>query len=289
MKLSKTHVRRVIRDSLAEDLQGLGDVTSKALIPAHSMCRVRILSRASGVLAGVDIAAETFKFLGRTSVKRKIKDRTQVSRGEVVLELEMKTRAALAGERTALNFLQRLSGIATLTHRFVQAARRANRSVRILDTRKTTPLLRALEKYAVTCGGGFNHRFGLFDRVLIKDNHIAAVAARSARPVHDAIWLARRKHPELLIEVECDTLAQVREAITAGPDIILLDNMSPADMKKAVAMTRGLLNLEASGGITLATVAAFARTGVDFISVGALTHSAPALDLSMEIQPLARK
>jgi nicotinate-nucleotide pyrophosphorylase (carboxylating) len=289
MKLSKTHVRRIIRDSLAEDLQGLGDVTSKALIPAHSMCRVRILSRASGVLAGVDIAAETFKFLGRTSVKRKIKDRTQVSRGQVVLEMEMKTRAALAGERTALNFLQRLSGIATLTHRFVQAARRANRSVRILDTRKTTPILRAIEKYAVTCGGGFNHRFGLFDRVLIKDNHIAAVAARSARPVHDAVWLARRKHPELLIEVECDTLAQVREAITAGPDIILLDNMSPADMKKAVAMTRGLLNLEASGGITLATVAAFARTGVDFISVGALTHSAPALDLSMEIHPLARK
>jgi nicotinate-nucleotide pyrophosphorylase (carboxylating) len=189
-------------------------------------------------------------------------------------------RALLTAERVALNFVQRLSGVATLTAKFVDAVR--GTKARILDTRKTTPGLRALEKYAVRCGGGQNHRFGLFDLVLIKDNHLAVLGEAAPNPVAAAVAAARRQYPQLQVEVEADTLAQVEQAIAAGADIILLDNMTPDALRAAVQLVAGRARTEASGGVNLATVRAIAETGVDFISVGALTHSAPAVDIALD-------
>jgi nicotinate-nucleotide pyrophosphorylase (carboxylating) len=195
-------------------------------------------------------------------------------------------RAVLAGERVALNFLQRLSGVATLTARYVAAV--AGTRARILDTRKTTPGWRRFEKYAVACGGGTNHRIGLFDLVLIKDNHLALLGTRHREAVAAAVTRARKAWPDLKVEIEADHLDQVRQAVAAGADIILLDNMRPGVLRQAVTLVRGRALTEASGGVNLETVRAIAETGVDYISVGALTHSAPAVDIALDIVPWAR-
>jgi nicotinate-nucleotide pyrophosphorylase (carboxylating) len=202
------------------------------------------------------------------------------------MEIAGPARALLTAERVALNFVQRLSGIATLTAAFVKAVR--GTGAQILDTRKTTPGLRLLEKYAVACGGGSNHRLGLHDMVLIKDNHLVALAQEGPRPIVRAVQRARARYPHLKVEVEADTLAQVEEAVEAGADFILLDNMTPRQLRAAVRRVAGRARTEASGGVTLATVRAIARTGVDFISVGALTHSAPAVDVALDFVPAPR-
>ncbi len=278
-------VKALVRAALDEDLGVRGDVTALATIPSDSHSTARLIAKERGVLCGLGIAREAFRQLDRKAKFRlRCRDGAVVRPGQTVLEIRGRTRAILSAERTALNFVQRLSGSASLTRRFVEVARKGNPRTRILDTRKTTPLLRALEKYAVRCGGGINHRFGLHDLVLIKDNHLAALANRFPRPIPEAVRRARQRWPALKVEVACDTLAQAREAVGAGADILLLDNMPPSRLRRAVRLVAGRAKTEASGGITLETAAAIARTGVDFISAGALTHSARALDFSLEIE-----
>lgn len=269
----------LIRAALREDCGARGDVTSRALIPSRTRTRGVIVAKQPGVVAGLAAAAAVFRAVDRrvrfTVVRR---DGARVRPGAVLARLAGPTRALLAGERTALNFLGRLSGIATLTRRFADLARPWG--VAILDTRKTTPGLRALEKAAVRAGGGRNHRFGLFDAVLIKDNHVAAVGS-AAR----AVALARRGS-RLPVEVECQSLAQVRDAVAARPDVIMLDNLGPAALRRAITLIRsrrGGPRIELSGRMTPARVARLARLKPDFISVGALTHSAPALDVSLDL------
>jgi nicotinate-nucleotide pyrophosphorylase (carboxylating) len=257
---------------LAEDV-GDGDLTSLALIDEDATCTGRIVVKEPGVVCGLAVAAEVFKRLG-LELEPLVEDGDWAEPGPVA-RVEGSARAVLAGERLALNLIGRLSGIATLTRRYVDAVE--GTGAVILDTRKTIPGLRVLEKHAVACGGGQNHRFGLYDGILIKDNHLrlAAVSLGEA--------LARAKETRLDVEVECDTLDQVREALAAGADEILLDNMTVTKLREAVALTSGRARLEASGGVTLETVRAIAETGVDSISVGALTHSARALDASLEV------
>ncbi len=262
-----------VRPLLAEDL-GPGDVTSEAVVPAGSRCAASLLLREPGVVCGLAVAEAVFRELDPgVSFVRRCEDGDACEPGELAA-LEGDARALLAGERTALNLLGRLSGIATLTRRFVDAV--AGTGATILDTRKTTPGLRALEKEAVRRGGGANHRLGLWDAVLLKENHL-----RLAGGVRAAV--ERAAATGLPVEVECETLAEVREALAAGAARILLDNMTPDELREAVALAGGRASLEASGGITLATVRAVAETGVDFISIGALTHSARALDVSLEV------
>ena len=274
--------RRLIQQALREDL-GSGDVTSEAMIPVGKRVKAVILARGNHIVAGGPVARQSFWELdGRLRWQTKIMDGQPVRRNEVIACLEGNARAILAAERVALNFMQRLSGIATLTAEFVKRA--APYNVMILDTRKTTPLLRSLEKYAVRCGGGVNHRYGLFDRALLKDNHRRLWSARQNRNLADAIRILRRHSPRLAVEVEVESEAELRDALTAAPDWILLDNMSLAAMRRCVKITAGRCRLEASGGITLANVEQVARTGVDAISLGCLTHSAPAADLSLELE-----
>jgi nicotinate-nucleotide pyrophosphorylase (carboxylating) len=270
--------RAIVRRALDEDI-GSGDVTTDATVGADRQARGAFLVKADCVLAGLDVALETFRLLEpgvRTTVRRRDGDRCQA--GEDIADVTGSARALLAGERTALNFLQRLSGIATCARRFVDAA--AGRSV-VLDTRKTTPGLRALEKYAVRAGGATNHRAGLFDAVLIKDNHI-----RLAGGVAEAIARMRERRPGMPIEIEAQSLAEVDAALAAGVDSLLVDNMSTAQIRDAVARARGRAKVEISGGVTLARIPELAATGADFVSVGALTHSSPAIDISFEIEPL---
>jgi nicotinate-nucleotide pyrophosphorylase (carboxylating) len=261
-----------VRAWLAEDL-GAGDLTSDAVVPEDVTAKATILLKERGVVCGLELAwavfAELDPGLGYEALATEGAERD----GEIA-RLDGDARALLAGERLALNLLGRLSGIATLTRRYVDAV--AGTGATILDTRKTTPGLRAIEKYAVRCGGGTNHRLGLDDGILIKDNHL-----RLAGSIRVAV--ERAQTAGLAIEVECDTLEQVGEALDAGADTILLDNMSPSQVAEAVAVAAGRAKLEASGGITLDNVRAVAETGVDFISIGALTHSARALDVSMEV------
>jgi nicotinate-nucleotide pyrophosphorylase (carboxylating) len=257
---------------LAEDV-GDGDLTSLAVIEEDVICTSRLLLKETGVVCGLGVAAEVFERLGAT-LDPLAADGDAVDPGPVA-RVDGPARGILAGERLALNVLGRLSGIATLTRRYVDAV--AGTGAVILDTRKTTPGLRTLEKYAVACGGGQNHRLGLYDGILIKDNHLR-VAGSLAEAVR------RAKESGGPVEVECETLAEVREALAAGADSILLDNMSLPDLREAVELSRGQARLEASGGVTLDTVRAIAETGVDFISVGALTHSAHALDVSLEVE-----
>jgi nicotinate-nucleotide pyrophosphorylase (carboxylating) len=288
---SRAALRALARAALREDLGARGDVTSLATIPASSRSRARVVARRAGVFCGGLTTREVFRQAGRgVRVALLARNGQRLRPGQAVLALAGPTRAILAGERVALNFLKRLSGISTLTALYVAAARKGNprRPPAILDTRKTTPGLRALEKYAVRCGGGRNHRFGLHDMVLIKDNHLAALAHAAADPVGEAVRRARRRWPSLKVEVECDTLAQVRQAAAARPDFILLDNMPPATLRRAVRIVGGRARTEASGGITLKAVPAIARTGVDFISVGSLTHSPTALDFSLELEPFRK-
>ena len=267
-----------VRRALAEDI-GPGDVTSEAVVPARARARARITQKAPGVIFGLEPAAAVFHALDPAlAVERRCAEGEWREGGEV-LAVEGSARAILAGERTALNFLGRLSGVATLAARYVHAV--AGTGAQILDTRKTTPGLRALEKAAVAAGGARNHRAGLHDMVLIKENH-AAIAGGVA----EAIRRARERAPGVALEVECRTLEELREALEAGAPMVLLDNMGPALLREAVALTAGRARLEASGGVTLATVREIASTGVDFISAGELTHSAPALDFSLTLEPL---
>jgi nicotinate-nucleotide pyrophosphorylase (carboxylating) len=252
--------RELVRRALAEDF-GWGDVTTEGVIDAQQKAHAVILAKSRCVIAGLDIASEAFRQLG-----------------SVVAEYDGHASGLLTAERTALNFLQRLSGIATLTRRFVDAA--AGR-ITVLDTRKTTPLLRALEKYAVRAGGGTNHRSGLDEGILIKDNHV-----RLAGGVGNAVSRMRAKTREMATEVEAQSLQQVDDALAAGADIILLDNLSTRDIEVAVQKCRGRAKTEISGGVTLARMPELAATGADYVSIGALTHSAPAVDLSFEIEPL---
>lgn len=264
-----------VRAWLAEDSAGR-DVTSEAVVPAGTVCSARLLLREPGVICGLEIAGLVFRELDPAArLEPRARDGDELEPGEIAL-VHGDARAVLAGERVALNVLSRLSGIATLTRRFVDAV--AGTGVVILDTRKTTPGLRALEKLAVARGGGVNHRLTLADAVLIKDNHL-----RLAGGVSEALRRVEAAARDVPVEVECDTLDQVREALAAGAARILLDNMDAGRLTEAVALVAGRAELEASGGITLANVRRVAETGVDFISIGALTHSAPALDLSLEV------
>jgi nicotinate-nucleotide pyrophosphorylase (carboxylating) len=270
----------LIRHALSEDI-GSGDVTTQAVIPREARGSARIIAKEPLVLAGTEVAHRVF-LLVDPSLKVGIRqlDGSRAHPGDLLLEVWGGISAMLMAERTAVNFLQRLSGIATLTRTFVD--RVIGTSARIVDTRKTTPGWRVLEKAAVRAGGGCNHRFGLYDGILIKDNHIAAVGG-----VGLAVTAVRRKIPHTLkIEVEVESLDQLDEAIAVGADAVLLDNMAPSVMVEAVRRTNGRLTLEASGGINLDNVREIAETGVDLISVGALTHSARAVDISMEIEPV---
>ncbi|MBI3417772.1 MAG: carboxylating nicotinate-nucleotide diphosphorylase [Verrucomicrobia bacterium] len=280
--LSADEIRRAVQTALAEDI-GTGDVTTLATIPADASARALMVAREPLVVAGLSFAEAAFAECD-SSVKceRLVADGQQVNKGETLLCLHGPARALLTAERVALNFVQRLSGVATLTRQFVEAVHGTR--AQILDTRKTTPGWRRFEKCAVTCGGGRNHRFGLFDLVLIKDNHLAALRAELPNAIAAAVQRARALYPQLKIEVEADTLEQAHQAVEARADIILLDNMTLAQLREAVALVNGRAQTEASGGVNLQTVRAIAETGVDFISVGALTHSARAVDIALDFE-----
>ncbi len=272
-------MQELIDRALAEDI-GAGDVTTEALVPPDARARARIVQKEPGVVAGLRVAEAVFR-----RVDPELRWHAHAREGEwrqdgLVAEVAGHAGSILRGERVALNFLGRLSGVATLTALFVRAV--DGTGARILDTRKTTPGLRALERQAVKEGGGTNHRFGLFDAVLVKENHIAAAGG-----VRAAVERARAAARDgMLVEIECASLEEVDEALEAGASRLLLDNMGNKEMAEAVRHAAGRAELEASGGVTLDTVRAIAETGVDYISVGALTHSAPALDLSLELDPL---
>jgi len=273
-----------IEIALREDI-GDGDVTTDFFVSKDQQATARIIARERALVAGTDAAAEVFRRVDSAldiAVLRK--DGSEVNTGDSVIELRGQARSILKAERVALNFLQRLSGIATLTRKFVDAA--ANDHVKILDTRKTTPGLRALEKAAVVAGGGGNHRFGLFDMVLLKDNHLAANAGFDA--FAKAVRKFREARPNVQIEVEADALEQVRAFLQIdGIDVILLDNMKAAQIREAIALGKNKVKFEASGGVTLKNIRQIAATGVDYISIGALTHSPRAIDFSLELTPLA--
>jgi nicotinate-nucleotide pyrophosphorylase (carboxylating) len=280
MKISAIENRRAVQAALAEDLGG-GDVTSLATVPAAARSRAVMRAREPLVVAGLELAVAAFRQLSRSvKIRLHARDGQTVAAGEVLLEVAGPARALLGAERVALNFLQHLSGVASSTAQFVAAVR--GTPARILDTRKTMPGWRRLEKYAVTCGGGKNHRLGLYDMILIKDNHLAALRNENPNAVAAAVARARARYPRLRVEVEADTLAQVAQAVAAGADIILLDNMTPARLRQAVKLVAGRALTEASGGVTLKTVRAIAATGVDYISVGAITHSARAVDIGLD-------
>ena len=271
-------ISSIVSSALAEDI-GRGDVTSEATIRASTRAIGRLVARQRAVVAGLDVAREVFRQVGGVTWRARAKDGDAVKPGRVVAEVRGRARSILAGERVALNFLQRLSGTATLTRAFVDAVK--GTGARILDTRKTTPLLRDLEKAAVLAGGGMNHRFGLDDAALIKDNHIAA--SRSIASSVDA--LRRRRGPRFRIEIEAQSRAQALAFAELDIDVLMLDNISAPGMRRVVRHVRRVrprLVLEASGGITLKTVRAVAKTGVDWISVGALTHSAVSLDVALD-------
>ena len=280
-------MRESVKKALKEDI-GTGDVTTNAMVPKDAEAKAIIYAREKGVVVGLDIVAEVFRQLDKKiNIKKFVKDGEKVKVNQPLAEIKGKTRALLEGERTALNFLEHLSGIATLTRKYVDAVKPC--SVKILDTRKTTPGMRILEKYAVRMGGGHNHRMGLYDMVMVKDNHLKCsrtshVARRTS--IKDVVKRLRKKIPgNLKIEIETENLKEVKMALEAGADIIMLDNMSITTMKKAVGFIaqRSRPIIEASGNVTLQNVRAIAKTGVDWISIGRLTHSAPALDISMEI------
>ncbi|HEY2542414.1 MAG TPA: carboxylating nicotinate-nucleotide diphosphorylase [Gaiellaceae bacterium] len=275
MELTERDIDRVVTAALAEDI-GSGDRTTAALVPADARCRAQLLLEEPGVVCGIPIAAAVFRAVDSSvQVTVLVDDGTAVTDVPAVLaEIEGPARAVLTGERVALNLLGRLCGIASLTHRFAELVD-GTKAV-VLDTRKTTPGLRALEKYAVRCGGGSNHRAGLYDAILVKENHL-----RIAGGITSAVAMLNGTAD---VEIEAESLDQVREALDAGVGRILLDNMSPEQVADAVSLTDGRATLEASGGVSLATVRSYAETGVDFISVGALTHAARSLHVSLEVE-----
>ncbi len=278
--LQRTHI--LISEAFQEDLNRAGDITSEAIFPEKARGKARIFAKANGVVAGLFVAEAVFRAVS-PAIKMEflVEDGQAVSKGETLLTVAGPVRDLLEAERTALNFLGRLSGIATLTHRFVEAV--AGTKARILDTRKTTPGWRLLEKYAVRQGGGLNHRLGLFDMVLIKENHIQAAGGITAA-VQNVRGYFEKKGREWPIEVEVKNLRELQEVLPLRVDRVMLDNMENSMLKEAVSLVAGRVPLEASGGVTLDTVRAIAEAGVDFISVGALTHSATALDLSMLVE-----
>jgi nicotinate-nucleotide pyrophosphorylase (carboxylating) len=268
----------IVARALEEDV-GAGDVTTSATVPPTTRARARITQKQPGVVFGLDAAEATFRALDPDARFARLAAEGEWREGGPVLEIEGSAAALLTAERTALNFLQRLSGVATLTARYVEEV--AGTGARVLDTRKTTPGLRTLEKAAVAAGGGTNHRAGLYDAILIKENHAAMAGG-----VAEAVGAARAAAPDVPLEVECRDLAEVDQALAAGAPRLLLDNMTPEQLREVVARVDGRAELEASGGVTLETIRAHAASGVHFVSVGALTHSAPALDLSLLLEPL---
>ena len=280
MELTANEIRRAVRAALAEDL-GRGDVTTLATVPATAKSIARMNAREPMAVAGLEFAICAFRQLSSNiQIKALACDGQRVEAGQTLLEISGYSRAILSAERVALNFIQRLSGVATATAQF--ADRVKNTGAKILDTRKTTPGWRRFEKYAVWCGGGKNHRIGLFDMVLIKDNHLVAVRHEKPNAIAASVARARKKYPKLKVEVEADTLEQVAQAAAAGADIILLDNMPPAQLRRAVKIVNRRAQTEASGGVNLKTISAIAKTGVNFISVGAITHSARAVDIGLD-------
>ena len=278
MPLDPALYRDIVKRALDEDV-GDGDITTDATVPSSQQARGVFLVKADCVLAGLDVAFEAFRLIDPgVRIAAHKRDGDSCAAGEEIAVVLGSARALLVAERTALNFLQRLSGIATRARRFVDAA---GGRITILDTRKTTPTLRVLEKYAVRAGGATNHRVGLFDAILIKDNHI-----RLGGGVTAAVASARAHRPGLPVEIEAETLDQVDQALAAGAETILVDNMSPPDIRAAVVRARGRAKIEISGGVTLERIPELAATGADFVSVGALTHSAPAIDISFEIAPV---
>jgi nicotinate-nucleotide pyrophosphorylase (carboxylating) len=277
MSPDRSQIGQLIQGFLAEDI-GRGDHTTSAIVPPNLIGSARIEARMGAVIAGLDVARACFDELGEVSWRPEVADGDRVEAGAVLARIEGSLAVILTAERTALNLLQRLSGVATVTSLYVYEIR--GTGTRIVDTRKTTPGMRILEKYAVRCGGGSNHRFGLDDGILIKDNHIAAVGG-----IGEAVDRTRRSIPHgLKIEVEVTDLHELDEALAAGADAVLLDNMSPDLVREAVNRAGGKTLLEASGGMTLETVRDYAQAGVDLISVGALTHSAPSIDLALEVE-----
>ena len=280
-QLDPALVRRIVETALEED-GARGDVTTRALIPSDQCGAARIVAKEAGVVCGLPVVAAVFSQLdAKLRLQACVPEGAQVSTGDLLAAVEGALAPILSGERVALNFLQRLSGVATATRRLVDAV--AGLKVRILDTRKTTPGLRALERYAVRVGGGDNHRFNLSDVVLIKDNHLAAARANGLTMTQVLDQARRSVPPGMRVEVEVTTVDEAQEALAAAADAILLDNMSLEEMRQAVAAAKGRALIEASGGVTFENVRAIAETGVDVISVGALTHSAPALDISLEL------
>ncbi|MFY7897474.1 MAG: carboxylating nicotinate-nucleotide diphosphorylase [Candidatus Planktophila sp.] len=269
--------RDLVKRALAEDLDGGEDITSVATVSGTERVIAEFVARRDGVIAGLDMARAVLEEVGLTDISIFVKDGDRVSAGKVLMSVRGDTRAILLAERTALNFLGHLSGIATLTSVWVSAV--AGTSCKIRDTRKTTPGMRLLEKYAVRMGGGTNHRMSLSDAALIKDNHIAAAGG-----VQEAFLRVRTQFPKAEIEIEVDNLDQLAEVLPLKPDLILLDNMNPALCRKAVEMVAGKCKLEASGGITLESAKEFAATGVDYLAIGALTHSAPVLDIGLDLR-----
>lgn len=277
--LEPDDVVAVVDRALTEDLAGGVDVTSVATVPAEQTATLDLVARKAGIVAGVAPAVAVFDLVGGAAIKVKVvtADGVRVQKGEVVLSATGPTRGLLTAERTALNLLCHLSGIATATGQWVSALTGTDAKVR--DTRKTTPGLRGLEKYAVRCGGGVNHRMSLSDAALVKDNHVLAAGG-----VAQAFAAVRREFPGVAVEVEVDSLDQLEEVLAAGADLVLLDNFVPDQMRQAVAINAGRAKLEASGGLTLADAAVVGGTGVDYIAVGALTHSAPALDIGADLR-----
>ena len=269
--------RDLIKRALAEDLQGGEDITSVATVSGDEKVVADFVSRKNGVVAGIDMARAVLEEVGLTDISVHVQDGTSVKAGEVLMTVRGDTRAILLVERTALNFLGHLSGIATLTRTWVDAI--AGTQCEVRDTRKTTPGMRLLEKYAVRMGGGTNHRMSLSDAALIKDNHIAAAGG-----VAEAFSKVRAKFPASEIEIEVDTLDQLREVLPLKPDLVLLDNMSPAQCVEAVSIVAGATKLEASGGISLENAKAYAVTGVNYLAIGALTHSAPVFDIGLDLR-----
>ena len=282
MELSAKEIRQAVQAALAEDIGG-GDATTLATVPANLAARAVMRAREPLVVAGIEFAETAFRELSRkTKIVKRLRDGEHACAGETLLEISGPARAILSAERVALNFVQRLSGIATLTAQFVDAVK--GTGAQVLDTRKTTPGWRRFEKYAVACGGGKNHRVGLFDMILIKDNHLAALWNEKPNAIAAAVQRARKQFPKLEVEVEADKLEQVAQAADAGADIILLDNMNLKLLRAAVKIVNGRAKTEASGGVNLKTVRAIAATGVDFVSAGALTHSARAVDIGLDFR-----
>lgn len=276
MTLSKSDFD-LIKAALVEDLAGGEDITSVATIDEKATAKADFTARKSGVIAGIEVAEAVLREVGLTEIKRVKNDGDQVSSGDILLSVSGNTRAILLAERTALNFFSQLSGVATLTSAWVKEA--AGTKCQVRDTRKTTPGMRVLEKYAVRMGGGTNHRMNLSDAALIKDNHIAAAGG-----VVEAFAKVRALYPDSEIEIEVDTLDQLRDVLSQKPDLVLLDNMNPAQCTEAVAIVNGVCKLEASGGISLENARAYAKSGVDYIAIGALTHSAPVFDIGLDLR-----